>query len=62
MYSIIILQLILVHFCFQFEIHKHSDGYNIEECDKYYNSNWGIVYFPETSESESMDCHVFYGT
>lgn len=48
-------------FSFQFEIRKYCNGHHSEECDKYYNSNWRIIFVPETSESESVDCHVFDG-
>ena len=53
--------MFLVHFCFQFEVHKYSNGDSSEEHDKYSNSNWRIVYISETSESKSVDCNVFNG-
>lgn len=51
-----------VHLSCQFEIHKYCNGDNSEEYDKHYDSNWGVIYFPETSESESVGCHDFDGT
>ena len=53
--------MFLVHFSFQFEVHKYSNGDYSEEHDKYFNSNWRIVYISETSESKSVDCNVFNG-
>lgn len=53
--------MFLVHFSFQFEVLKYSNGDYSEEHDKYFNSNWRIVYISETSESKSVDCNVFNG-
>lgn len=49
-------------FLFSLKIHKYCNGDSSEEYDKYFDSNWRVLYFLETSESESVGCHVFYGT
>lgn len=46
---------------FQFEIHKYCNGDNFEECDKHNDCNWRTLYFPETAEPKSLDCHVLNG-
>ncbi|KAF2312583.1 hypothetical protein GH714_035143 [Hevea brasiliensis] len=46
---------------YQFEMHKYCNADNSEGYDKYFDSNWGALYFPDTSESESVGCHVFDG-
>ncbi|KAM1205218.1 hypothetical protein ACFX1X_006175 [Malus domestica] len=42
-----------------FEICKYCNGDHSEECDKYFNSTRRIIFVPETSELESVDCHVY---
>ncbi len=61
LFNIHVQLMFLVHFCFQFEVHKYSNGDSSEEHDKYSNSNWRIVYISKTSESKSVDCNVFNG-